>query len=148
MTAPVSTVVSAPAPALARVEVATPSDAGAGRARALAADTLADADESPPGSGLPAGPVRPRSPGAPEWSDDLAIDLLRAALYRRGHVAEVVDGAMAPIAFDPTREVIHGDGGQSETVAAGGAWRVLTYAGAFWVFESGLVLPADEAAGR
>jgi hypothetical protein len=61
---------------------------------------------------------------------------------------EVVDGVMAPVAFDPSRSVFHQDGDAWETVASGGAWRVLTHTGAFWVFASGLILPADEAAGR
>jgi hypothetical protein len=82
------------------------------------------------------------------WSADGAIGLLRDALHRRGEPPEVVDGVMAPVVFDPHREVVHLDGGESETIAAGGAWRVLTYAGEFWVFESGLALPAGDAAPR
>src|SRR5262245_47224129 len=85
---------------------------------------------------------------ADPWSDDLAIANLRAALQHRGHAPEVVDGVMAPLIFDPGKAVVHQDGGEFETIAAGGAWLVASHSGSFWVFESGVVLPADAAAAR
>jgi hypothetical protein len=90
----------------------------------------------------------PAQPAAAGWSDDLAAANLRATLQRRGHLPEVVDGLMAPLSFDPGKVVVHQDGGQFETIADGGAWLVATYAGTFWVFASGVVLPADLAATR
>jgi hypothetical protein len=55
---------------------------------------------------------------------------------------------MAPLSFDAGKAVVHQDGGAFETVAGGGAWLVATDAGPFWVFASGVVLPADPAAAR
>jgi hypothetical protein len=97
----------------------------------------------------PAPPPRPaQSQPAAAWSDDLAVVNLRAALGRRGYVDEVVDGPMAPLSFDPAKVVVHQDGGEWETIADGGAWLVGTHTGTFWVFASGVVLPADAAAAR
>jgi hypothetical protein len=36
------------------------------------------------------------------------------------------------------------DGGQIETLAGPGAWLLLTDVGRFWVFESGVVMPAAD----
>jgi hypothetical protein len=91
-------------------------------------------------------PSQPAADAA--WSDDLALATLRAALGRRGHLPEVVDGPMAPLSFDAGKVVVHQDGGAFETVAGGGAWLVATHTGAFWVFQSGVVLPADPDAAR
>ena len=82
------------------------------------------------------------------WSDMLAESHLRGTLVRRGHMPEVVEGMMAPMSFDATKVVQHQDGGQVETLAGPGAWLVATYTGSFWVFENGVVVPADKAAGR
>jgi hypothetical protein len=148
LTAPIPTMVPATAPAIVRLSAGTAPAAGARPAAARASDAVADADEPPPGAG-PLAPSAGRPPdGAPAWSDEIAVELLRAALQRRGQPSEVVDGVMVPTAFDPTRAVVNGDDGRWETLADGGAWRIATYAGAFWVFDSGFVFPAAEAAGR
>jgi hypothetical protein len=86
---------------------------------------------------------------AAAWPDDLAVANLRAAFARRGYRPEVGGGVMAPVSFDPARVIVHQDAfGQFTTVAAGGAWLVATDTGTFWIFESGIVLPADQAATR
>jgi hypothetical protein len=90
----------------------------------------------------------PVQSAAAAWSDDLATANLRATLQRRGYMPEVVDGPMAPLSFHAGKVVVHQDGGELETIADGGAWLVATHTGTFWVFASGVVLPADAAGDR
>lgn len=77
------------------------------------------------------------------WSDRGAEAHLRGALARRGHAPEVVEGVVAAGSFDPVKSIVHQDGGEYETLAGPGAWLIATQTGRFWVFENGVVLPAD-----
>lgn len=79
---------------------------------------------------------------APAWSAEQAEAGLRAALQRRDYAPDVVDGTIVPLRFDASMTWQRPDGGQVETLAGPGAWLFATTDGQFWVFESGIVLPA------
>jgi hypothetical protein len=78
------------------------------------------------------------------WSADQAEVNLRAALVRRGYAPAIADDTAMPVTFDPARVWQRMDGGQIETLAGPGAWLLLSDIGRFWVFESGVVMPAAD----